>query len=80
MKNYDDIEQKLFQIERNLSKNEFEIPDISEVIPASIMVHNLVEGVPQQIIYMNRWGYEHLGVEQEELNAMQTEYYDTFLF
>lgn len=78
MKNYDDIEQKLFQIERNLSKNEFEIPDISEVIPASIMVHSLDEGIPQKIIYMNPWGCEHLGVELEELNMMQTEYYDTF--
>lgn len=44
MKEYEDIEQKLFQIERNLSKDSFEIADISEVIPASIMVHSLSRG------------------------------------
>lgn len=78
MKEFDNISQKLYQIERNLSKNSFEIADISEVIPASIMVHSLSEGVPQQITYMNTWGCHHLGVELDELNAMQTHYYDQF--
>ncbi|MGL5233148.1 MAG: response regulator transcription factor [Empedobacter falsenii] len=78
MKEYEDIEQKLFQIERNLSKDSFDIADISELIPASIMVHSLSEGVPQQIIYMNTWGCNHLGVELEELNALRTQYYEEF--
>lgn len=78
MKAYNDIEQKLFQIDLNLSKHSFGLPDISEVIPASIMVHSLSEGVPQQIIYMNSWGCNHLGVELEELNALRTQYYEKF--
>lgn len=78
MKEYEDIEQKLFQIERNLKNDSFEIADISEVIPASIMVHSLSEGVPQQIIYMNAWGCNHLGVELEELNALRAQYYERF--
>lgn len=78
MKEYEDIEQKLFQIERNLSKDSFDVADISEVIPASIMVHSLSEGVPQQIVYMNTWGCNHLGVELEELNALRAQYYEEF--
>ncbi len=78
MKEYKDIEQKLFQIERNLSKDSFEIADISEVIPASIMVHSLSEGVPQQIIYINPWGCNRLGVELEEPNALRAQYYEQF--
>ena len=78
MKEYEDIEQKLFQIERNLSKDSFDVADISEVIPASIMVHSLSEGVPQQIVYMNTWGCHHLGVELEELNALRAQYYEEF--
>ncbi|MDK7375737.1 MULTISPECIES: LuxR C-terminal-related transcriptional regulator [Weeksella] len=72
------IEKKLFQIERNLSKDSFDVADISEVIPASIVVHSLSEGVPQQIVYMNTWGCHHLGVELEELNALRAQYYEEF--
>lgn len=75
---FNDIEQKLYQIDRSLCKNAFEIPDISEVIPASIMVHDLVGGIPEKIIYMNKWGCHNLGVELEELNMMQVEYYEEF--
>lgn len=78
MKNYDDIEQKLFQIERNLSKDSFDIADISEIIPASIMVHSLSKGAPQQILYMNEWGCNNLGVELEELNSLREQYYEQF--
>lgn len=78
MKDYNDIEQKLFQIERSLCKNAFEIPDISEVIPASIMVHSLAKGVPQQIVYMNTWGCHNLGVNLEELNVLREQYYERF--
>lgn len=78
MKDYEDIAQKLFQIERNLSKDAFEISDISEIIPASIMVHTIQQGTPQQISYMNQWGCHHLGVELEELNLMREEYYNQF--
>lgn len=78
MKQYEDLAQKLFQIERNLSKSTFDIRDISEIIPASIMVHSLKKGMPDRIVYMNAWGCQNLGVELEALNLMQQEYYNQF--
>ncbi|MET6997000.1 helix-turn-helix transcriptional regulator [Chitinophaga defluvii] len=78
MNEFEDIEQKLYQIERNITQQQFDIPDIAAVLPASVMIHHLEAGVPQEITYMNEWGSHRLGVELEALNAMKQEYYDLF--
>ena len=79
MPTFDDISQKLFQINRGLTNGGFEVADFARLVPASLMVHAMDNaGTPQQILYMNEWGCHHLGVELEELNLMKDHYYRKF--
>lgn len=78
MKNYQDINEKIYQIERGISKKEFALMDISEIMPAAIMLHSTLDGIPHQIDYMNSWGCQRLGVELEELNTLQEQYYHQY--
>lgn len=78
MKKKDIVIPNFLQIEQEIARALLLLSDISDIIPASIMIHNIVDGMPEQIIYMNEWGCKNLGTTLEDLNAMKEEYYDQF--
>jgi len=70
--------QQLFSLESGLSKGDYNLRELGNLIPGSVMVHELDTLKPQQISYMNDWGCENLGHSLEEINAMGPAYYDRF--
>ena len=70
--------QQLFSLENGLSKGDFNLREIGNLIPGSVMVHELDTLKPQRISYMNDWGCENLGHALEEINAMGSTYYERF--
>lgn len=70
--------QQLFSIENGLSRGDYNLKEIGELMPASVMVHELDISKPQQVSYMNDWGCENLGHSMDEINEMGEKYYEKF--
>ncbi|TDS65079.1 response regulator transcription factor [Myroides indicus] len=68
------IQRQLHSIESDLSSFLYDINDIGEVMPASVMIHNFKREEPRGISYMNEWGRMNLGTTLEELNNLGEEY------
>lgn len=71
----DTLATQLHGISKGLKYGTFNIPDIGELIPASLMIQDLDGLQPIGCSYMNNWGCERLGVSSEEINKMGEEYY-----
>lgn len=68
-------ESSLFALNNKINNNEFEIEDIGNLIPGSVMVQDVDKLVN---LYMNNNGCEILKHSKEELNALGPAYFDTF--
>ena len=74
----DDLDLQLHGIARGLKYGDFSIPDIGDIIPASLMIHDLAGLQPIRCSYMNNWGCERLGTNSEEINALGEAYYERY--
>lgn len=54
------------------------IDDLGSIVPASVMLHDIVDMKPTLVSYMNNWGCEQLGTSVEEINALGETYYDKY--
>lgn len=69
------LDLQLHGVSKGLKYGDFSIPDIGELIPASLMIQDLDGLRPIGCSYMNNWGCERLGVSSDEINKMGEEYY-----
>ncbi len=68
----------LFEISKSIQHGEYTVPDLGHILPASLMMHDLVDLKPVACSYMNNWGTNYLGTCPEEIVEMGTTYYDKF--
>ncbi len=72
------LDAQLFGIAKGIKSGDFNIPDIGDIVPASLMLHELNGLHPTGCSYMNTWGCEHLGTWAEEINELGEAYYDRY--
>lgn len=72
------LNTQLHGISKGLKYGDFNIPDLGEIIPASLMIQDLDELRPTGCSYMNNWGCEHLGTSPDEINQMGESYYERY--
>ena len=70
--------QQFYSLENGLSKNLFNVDDIANMLPGSVMVHDLNDMEPFKVSYMNEWGCDKLHHSQEEILGMGEAYFDKF--
>ncbi|WP_430612674.1 response regulator transcription factor [Flavobacterium sp. JP2137] len=73
-----ELSQQLHAVQRNLAQGMYGIADLGNILPASVMLHDMVELQPQGISYMNNWGCERLGTSVAEINTMGDTYYSKY--
>lgn len=74
----DKLATQLYGISKGLKYGDFNIPDIGDMIPASLMIHDLDGQRPAGCSYMNNWGCERLGSSVEEVNQLGEAYYERY--
>ncbi len=67
--------RQVFSLENNLSRGNYSLKDIGDIIPGAVMVHDMKGAT---VTYMNNWGCEALNHSMDEINAMGEEYYKKF--
>lgn len=65
-------------ISKGLKVGDLQIADVGEIVPASLMVHDLDGLQPIGCTYMNNWGCERLGTSVDEINHLGESYYDQY--
>ncbi|MGB3345620.1 MAG: helix-turn-helix transcriptional regulator [Aequorivita sp.] len=79
---FDSIKSRLNQqfqvLQKRLENGDLIIDDLGSVLPASVILHDMVGLQPTGVIYMNNWGCEQLGTTAEEINAMGDAYYTKY--
>lgn len=73
-----EMETQLYELSKHLKKGDIKVPDIGELIPASVMLHELEGTQPIGCSYMNDWGCENLGTSADEINEMGETYYERY--
>lgn len=76
--NMDSLDIQLHGISKGLKYGDFDIPDIGDIVPASLMIQDLDGRRPTGCSYMNSWGCEHLGSSVEEVNQLGEAYYERY--
>ncbi|WP_164126287.1 response regulator transcription factor [Sphingobacterium luzhongxinii] len=74
----DPLATQLHGISKGLKYGDFNIPDIGDIVPASLMIQDLDGLRPIGCSYMNNWGCEHLGSSVEEVNQLGEIYYERY--
>lgn len=74
----DKLTTQLYGISKGLKYGDFNMPDIGDIIPASLMIHDLDGQQPVGCSYMNNWGCERLGSSAEEVNQLGEAYYERY--
>lgn len=74
----DTLATQLHGISKGLKYGDFNIPDIGDIVPASLMIQDLDGLRPIGCSYMNNWGCERLGLSAEEVNRLGEAYYDRY--
>src|SRR5690606_27182237 len=69
---------QLHDISKGLRTGSLSIPDIGDILPASLMLHDLDGLQPIGCSYMNNWGCEHLGTSADEVNELGEAYYERY--
>lgn len=69
------LDIQLHGIAKSLKHGKYNIPEIGEIMPASLMIQDLDSAQPIGCSYMNNWGCEQLGTSVEEINQLGTNYY-----
>lgn len=70
--------QQFHSLENGLSKNLFDVNDIGNILPGSVIVQDLNALEPFNVSYMNDWGCEKLHHSQEEILEMREAYFEKF--
>lgn len=74
----DTLGTQLHGISKGLKYGNFNIPDIGDIVPASLMIQDLEGMRPIGCSYMNNWGCEHLGSSADEVNQLGEAYYERY--
>src|SRR5690606_26718270 len=69
---------QLHGISKGLKTGDLSIPDIGDMLPASLMLHDLDGLQPTGCSYMNNWGCERLGTSVDEVNELGEAYYERY--
>lgn len=72
------LDTQLHGISKGLKYGDFNIPEIGEFVPASLMIQDLDGLRPTGCSYMNNWGCERLGSSVEEVNQLGEAYYERY--
>jgi len=72
------LDIQLHGISKGLKYGDFNIPDIGDIVPASLMIQDLDGLRPTGCSYMNNWGCENLGSSIEEINELGDIYYERY--
>ena len=72
------LAEQLYGISKGLKYGDFNIPDIGDIVPASLMIQDLDEMRPTGCSYMNNWGCKQLGSSVEEVNHLGEAYYERY--
>ena len=72
------LEVQIHDLSNSLKKGELQVSDIGELVPASVMLHDLDGLQPIGCSYMNNWGCEHLGTSVDEINELGESYYERY--
>lgn len=72
------LETQLYGIAKGIKQGSFEVSDVGDIVPASLMLQELDGILPIGCSYMNKWGCEHLGTCVEEINELGSLYYDRY--
>lgn len=60
-----------------IAKGRFKISDVGDLLPGSVMLHDLSD---MKAVYINKWGCDHLRHSLEEIEEMGPAYYEKFFF
>lgn len=72
------LDVQLYGLSKQLKRGELCALDFGELVPASVMLHDLDGLQPQGCSYMNNWGLERLGTSLAEINALGEAYYGKY--
>lgn len=72
------LQPELHGISKGVKAGHFTIPDMGDIIPASLMIHDLNGGQLTGCSYMNNWGCERLGSSLEDVDSLGPVYYEQF--
>ncbi|WP_119080909.1 LuxR C-terminal-related transcriptional regulator [Chitinophaga alhagiae] len=72
------LDKELYGISKGLRSGDFSVPDIGDIVPAALMLHDLDGLQPVGCSYMNNWGCEHLGSSANEVNELGEAYYEKY--
>lgn len=72
------LDLQLHYLANGLKRGDMQIPDAGELLPVSVMLHELVNLQPTGCSYMNNWGCEHLSTSVDEINALGEAYYERY--
>lgn len=72
------LQPELHGIAKSVRAGHFTIPDIGDIIPASLMIHELKGLQLTGCSYMNNWGCERLGTTADDVNSLGYTYYDRY--
>lgn len=72
------LEAQIHDLTNSLKKGELQVSDIGELVPASVMLHNLDGLQPTGCSYMNNWGCERLGTSVNDINELGESYYERY--
>src|SRR5687768_11468617 len=68
--------RQIFSLEKDLARGYFSLNGIGDLIPGSIMVHDMKT---LSVTYMNKWGCDRLNHSFEEIKEMGVAFFETFL-
>jgi len=63
------------RIQKEIDEKIEKIREIENFFPGVVIIHEIKKGT---VVYMSQWGRDHLGITNEELQQMGTEYYSRF--
>ena len=72
------LDLQLHGLSRDLKRGQISVPDFGELVPAAVMLQDLLDFQPAGCSYMNNWGLERLGTSLAEINALGKAYYERY--
>lgn len=73
-----ELNSQLHGVQTNLKNGAYNLVDFGSILPAALIVHDMAEGKPLGVSYMNNWGCERLGACVNEINTIGDEYYTRY--
>lgn len=73
-----ELDSQLHGVQRHLKNGAYNLVDLGNILPAALIVQEVVEGKPVGVSFMNDWGCERLGTSASEINSLGDEYYERY--